>query len=140
MNGGRDVFILLFLLIRMSSLLFAGLCRRLKFSTRIDEYALQFHVIKRFNLSIYLGPSLRSACTHRCIMDPVCVSVNIGPPTDEKFICELSDADHSKHPEDLKKRQGFLYIGTEVIKLLRVEDIFSCFFCLNFDLRYVSKF
>jgi len=96
------------------SFLFAGLCRRLKFSTKIDGYALQFHVIKKFHLSIYVGPSGRSACTHRCIMDPVCVSVNIGPPTDEKFICELSDSDHAKHPEDLKKREGFLYIGTEV--------------------------
>jgi len=46
-------------------------------------------------------------------MDPVCVSVNISPPTDEKFICELSDSDHMKHPEDFKKREGFLYIGTE---------------------------
>ena len=107
----------------MSSLLFAGLCRRLKFSTKIDGYALQFHVIKTFDLSIYVGPSVRSACTHRCIMDPVCVSVNIGPPTNEKFICELSNSDHTKHPEDLKKREGFLYIGTEVIKLLWVEDI-----------------
>ena len=33
-----------------------------------------------------------------------------------------------KHPEDLKKREGFLYIGTEVIKLLWLEDIFSYFF------------
>ena len=104
-----------FLLI-MSSLLFAGLCRRLKFSAKIDGYALQFHVIKTFHLSIYVGPSLRSACTHRCIMDPACVSVNIGPPTDEKFICELSDSDHMKHAADLEKREGFLYIGTEVIK------------------------
>ena len=109
-------------------LLFAGLCRRLKFSTKIDGDALQFHVIKQFDLSIYVGPSVRSACTYRCIMDPVCVSVNIGPPTDEKFICELSDSDHMKHAEDLKKREGFLYIGTEVIELLLVEDIFSCFF------------
>jgi hypothetical protein len=51
-------------------------------------------------------------------MDPVCVSVNIGPPTDERFICELSDSDNTKHPEDLKKREGFLYIGTEVKKFL----------------------
>ena len=102
------------MLLRMSSLLFAGLCRRLKFSIKINEYRLQFHVIKKFNLSIYVGPSMRSACTHRCIMDPVCVSVNIGPSTDEEFICELSDSDHMKHPADLKKREGFLYIGTEV--------------------------
>ena len=83
-------------------------------------------MIKTFHLSVHVGPSLRSACTHRCIMDPVCVSVNIGPPTEEKFICELSDSDHVKHPEDLKKREGFLYISTEVIKWLwvYVEDIF----------------
>ena len=57
-------------------------------------------------------------------MDPVCVSVNIGPPA-EKFICKLSDSDHMKHLEDLKKREGFLYIGTEVKILLLVEDMFS---------------
>ena len=102
----------------MSSYLFVGPCRRLKFSTKIDGYALQFHVIKEFRLSIYVGSSVRSACTNRCIMDPACVSVNIGPPTDEKFTCELSDSDYMKHPEDLKKREGFLFIGTEVIKLL----------------------
>ena len=106
------------MLLRMSSLLFAGLCRRLKFSTKIDGYALQFHVIKKFDLSIYVRPSVRSACTNRCIMDPVCVSVNIGPPTDERFICELSDSDHMKHPEDLKKQEGFRYIGTEVKRFL----------------------
>ena len=117
----------------MIQLLFAGLCRRLKFSTKIDEHALQFHVIKKFDLSIYVGPSVRSACTHRCIMNPVCVSVNIGLPTDEKFICELSDSDHTKHPEDLKKREGFLYIGTEVIRLLSVEDIFSCFLYFKYE-------
>ena len=105
--------------LRMSSLLFAGLCRRLRFSTKIDGYALQFHVRKKFHLSIYpVGLSARSACTNRCIMDPVCVSVNIGPPTDEKFICELSDSDYIKHQADLKKREGFLYMGTEVTKLL----------------------
>ena len=98
----------------MSSSLSSGLCRRLKFSTKIDGYALHVHVIKTFHLYVYVGPSVRSACTNRCIMDPMCVSVNIGPPTDEKFICELSDSDHMKHPEDLKKREGYLYIGSEV--------------------------
>ena len=104
----------------MSSLLFSGFCRRLKFSTKIDGSALQFHMIKKFNLSTYGGASVHSACTHRCLMDPVCVSVNIGPPTEENHICELSDSDHVKHPADIKTREGFLYIGTEVIKLLRV--------------------
>ena len=66
-------------------------------------------------------------------MDPMCVSVNIGPPTDEKFICELSDSDHMSHPEDLKKREGFLYIGTEAIKSLWAEYIFSVLLILTLD-------
>ncbi|KAL9952575.1 hypothetical protein ACROYT_G039845 [Oculina patagonica] len=88
-----------------------GLCRRLKFSTKIDGYALQGHVIR--NLSLFPVPSIRTACTSRCILDPVCVSVNIGPPTEDRFICEFSDSDHIRHPKDLKRREGFVYIGTE---------------------------
>jgi len=113
-SGGFSHFTTLQLQNALFSFSFAGLCRRLKFSTRIDGYALQFHVIKTFHISIYVGPSLHSACTHRCIMDPACVSVNIGPPTEEKFVCELSDSDHTKHPEDLKRREDFLFISTEV--------------------------
>ncbi|KAL9978256.1 hypothetical protein ACROYT_G015754 [Oculina patagonica] len=88
-----------------------GLCRRLKFSTNIDGYTLQGHVIK--NISLIAGPSMRSTCTHYCLMEPVCVSVNIGPPNDVKFNCELSDSDHTQHPGDLKPQKGFMYIGTE---------------------------
>ena len=66
-------------------------------------------------------------------MDPVCVSVNIGPPTDEKFICELSDSDHTKHPDDLKKREGYLYIGTEVIKWAWAVVFFSLLLILTLD-------
>ena len=118
----------------MSFSLYTELCRRLGFSTKIDKYALQFHVIKTFHFSTYVGPSVRSACTHRCIMDPVSVSVNIGPPTNEKFICELSDSDHTKHLGDLKKQEGFLCIGTEVIELL------SGALAFNSDLRYLLTF
>ena len=67
------------------------------------------------NLSLFVVPSLRSACQNRCIMDPVCESVNIGPPVKDKFICELSDLDHIRHPKDLMRRDGFMYIGPEVI-------------------------
>ena len=79
-------------------------------------------------------------------MDPVCVSVNIGPPTDEKFICELSDSDHTKYPEDLKKRESFLYIGTEVSGALGdiLCSFFFCFSILSLDtkanVRHKSKY
>ena len=97
------------------SLLFAGLCRRLKFSTLIDGYALRGHVMK--NLSLFAVPSIRSACQNRCLLEPFCVSVKIGPLIKDKFICELSDSDHMRHSKDLKEREGFRYIGTEVIHI-----------------------
>ncbi|KAL9953680.1 hypothetical protein ACROYT_G041133 [Oculina patagonica] len=46
-------------------------------------------------------------------MESRCVSINIGPPINDRVVCELSDSDHSFHPEDLKPRAGFTYIGTE---------------------------
>jgi len=43
------------------------------------------------------------------------VSVNIGPPVNDKVVCELSDLDHIQQPQDLKPRQGWTYRGiTEV--------------------------
>ena len=49
-------------------------------------------------------------------MQSRCVSYNIGPPINDKVICELSDSDHYLHPDDLKPRPGFTYTGTEVRK------------------------
>ena len=43
------------------------------------------------------------------------MSVNIGPPVNDKVVCELSDSDHIQHPQDLKPRQSWTYRGiTEV--------------------------
>ena len=47
-------------------------------------------------------------------MESKCVSVNIGPPANDKVVCELSDSDHLQHPGDLKPRHGWTYTGTEV--------------------------
>ena len=102
--------------LRMIAVIFlAGLCRRLVFDVWIEGYALQGHVIK--TLSLPVAPSIRSMrsmCKNRCIIDPLCVSVNIGPVIENRFICELSDSDHNKHYKDMKPRKGFMYIGTEV--------------------------
>ena len=94
------------------------------FDVWIEGYALEGHVIA--NLSLHVQPTvnlLRSACKNRCIIDPVCVSVNIGPVIKDRFICELSDSDHNKHYKDMKRREGFFYMGTEVIYLHEVDDI-----------------
>ena len=67
------------------------------------------------NLSI----GVRRQCEEECLMESGCVSVNIGPPIDDKVVCELSDSDYLQHPEDLKPRYGWTFRGTEV----RFENI-----------------
>ncbi|KAL9953719.1 hypothetical protein ACROYT_G041178 [Oculina patagonica] len=90
---------------------YQGTCRRhVKFTTENDGYALQGHVIK--NLSLQLGQT-RDPCRGQCVMESRCVSINVGPPINDRVVCELSDSDHSLHPEDLKPRTGFTFTGTE---------------------------
>ena len=86
------------------------LCRHLKFTTPVDGYALHGHVIK--NISLNLG--MRTSCRGRCAIENNCVSINIGPPKSDKVLCQLSDSDHFRHPDDLKPSEGFMYIGTQV--------------------------
>ena len=79
----------------------------------VDGFAFQNHVIKEIHL--HMGTELNGDCRHMCLMESTCVSVNIGPPDKDGFrLCQLSDSDHIKHPEDLKPREGFIYWATEV--------------------------
>ena len=75
-----------------------------------NGYLLQGHVIKNLTLTL----DVRNPCRRQCVTDSRCVSINIGVPINGKVICELSDSDHSLHPEDLKPRAGFSFISTEV--------------------------
>ncbi|XP_078351746.1 lactadherin-like isoform X1 [Oculina patagonica] len=84
-------------------------CRSLNFHSQVDGHALQGHVIKNISLSV----GMRSSCRGRCTMESNCVSFNIGPPINDQVMCQLSDSDHTRHPEDLKPREGFTYRGTE---------------------------
>ena len=88
------------------------LCRHLKFTTPVDGYALHGHVIK--NISLNFG--MRASCRSRCTIENNCVSINIAPPISDKVLCQLSDSDHIRHPDDLKPREGYMYTGTEVRK------------------------
>ena len=92
---------------------YAGLCRSLKFTTPIDGYALQGHVIKNIPLLV----AMRDTCRDRCTMEGSCVSFNIGPPINDKVLCQLSDSDHTLHPGDLKRKGGFTYKGTQVCRV-----------------------
>ncbi|XP_078351668.1 uncharacterized protein LOC144636353 isoform X2 [Oculina patagonica] len=85
------------------------LCRHLKFIDPVDGHALEGHVIKNISLSV----GMRSSCRGRCTIESKCVSINIGPAINDQVMCQLSDSDHTRHPEDLKPREGFTYRGTE---------------------------
>ena len=50
-------------------------------------------------------------------MESRCVSVNIGPPVNDKVVCELSDSDHIQHPQHLKPRHGWIYRVTSEVPM-----------------------
>lgn len=80
----------------------ADACRTLEFAYEINGHALVNHVIR--NISV----DSSDICKLKCYLDEFCLSINFG-----HFICQLSDSDHTQHPQDLKKTDGFLYVGTE---------------------------
>ena len=59
---------------------------------------------------------MQEPCRVQCVMDSRCVSINIGQQINDRVVCELSDSDHTSHPDDIKAREGFTYTGTEVNK------------------------
>lgn len=53
-------------------------------------------------------------CEANCFAEDDCMSINFGPKSQEKHLCELSSSDHNLHPEDLKERLSFIYKSTWV--------------------------
>ena len=63
-----------------------------------------------------MGTELNGDCRYECLMESICVSVNIGPPNETGFrLCQLSDSDHIQHREDNETRKGFIHWTTEVM-------------------------
>ena len=114
--------------------LFVGLgCRSLSFrKPPVDGSALQGHVIK--NIYLNMGIELSGDCRILCSMENTCVSINIGPPEQNGVrLCQLSDSDHKRHPEDLKLREGFLYWATKVSYYIRWHfEVWFDFSLINF--------
>ena len=50
-----------------------------------------------------------AGCEANCFAEDDCMSINFGPKSQEKHLCELSSSDHNLHSEDLKKRSSFIY-------------------------------
>ena len=88
-------------------------CRSLMFLKSFGGHALQRHVFKEIYLTMGIKPY--SDCKNRCLMENSCVSVNIGPPDKNGLrVCQLSDSDHTQHPDDLKPQEGHLYWASKV--------------------------
>ena len=83
------------------------------FCKSFGGHALQRHVFKEIYLTMGIKPY--SDCKNRCLMENSCVSVNIGPPDKNGLrVCQLSDSDHTQHPDDLKPQEGYLYWASKV--------------------------
>lgn len=78
-------------------------CRVVQFEPPTLQRSLAGHVIKRF-----WGKS-EGECEANCFDDDDCMSINFGPKTEGKHLCELSSSDHNLNPEDLKERAKFIY-------------------------------
>ena len=53
-------------------------------------------------------------CEIHCFIEIKCESYNFGPNEDGDYLCELSDSDDVRDPDDLRARQDFLYRATKV--------------------------
>ena len=104
--------------------------RHVKYTAVIKGYALYGHVIQNLTLPV----DIQDPCRTQCVMESRCVAINIGPHFGDHIICELSDSDGTEYPQDLKPRNDFIYIGTEVrvwIKQRRDFEFFFFFFFLR---------
>ena len=99
-------------LIKLSTFSFleTGGCRGIRFTPHSFGEALEGHVIKTLEVVDYLGN-----CQLKCVLTDYCVSINLGPAQPNGMrMCELSNSDHIRHPEDLKPRAEFAYSATKV--------------------------
>ena len=102
--------------------------RHVKYTAVIRGYALYGHVIQNLTLPV----DIQDPCRTQCVMESRCVAINIGPHFGDHIICELSDSDGTEYPQDLKPRNDFIYIGTEVRVWIKQIEFFFFFSRTNF--------
>lgn len=69
-----------------------------------------------FNKSIIKISSVQSEenCQLECYFHAACKSYNLGPPTEQGRVCELSSSRHIFHSDHLIKRSNFIYVPSVV--------------------------
>ena len=103
-----ETLTLLFFLIHLLDT--CGHIRYLKFFDR--EYGLYMYLQGHTFLNLSIGAS--KSCETECLYRRECVAINIGPAINDMRVCELCNSDHIQHPNDLKRREGWTYKGTQV--------------------------
>lgn len=74
----------------------------------VTGFFLTGHVFKTMEIKA------ASACEVNCYMENNCISYNIKPLPDGKYLCELSDSDDVAHPLNMRYREGAMYKSFKV--------------------------
>ena len=103
------------ILVRINPLIFQGECRQLFFPADVmfGYRRLINHVIATIRVLDF------DLCELQCYHQPNCVSINFNVIPDRKGLheCELNNATHRSHDDELINRDGYLYKGAEVRNL-----------------------
>ena len=89
-------------------LLFVDVCRTAHYLPRRQGKRLTAHIIRSVDVNT------DSNCQIKCFLETFCVSYNIGPFQGGKHVCELSNSDAIRHPQDLVTDPTYTYVETEV--------------------------
>ena len=93
--------------------LVVDVCRTVDYLTRRQGQRLTAHIIRSVDVNT------DSNCQIECFLEAFCMSYNIGPFQGGKHVCELSNSDAIRHPQDLVSDPTYAYMGT------KVSDLFS---------------
>ena len=83
--------------------------RHIKFKDPIPNMAMKSHAIKSAEV-----PN-EGSCKVMCLMEPNCMSINVGPVAGGNQKCELNNATEENHaPFLLVNNPGYTYLAIEV--------------------------
>ena len=93
-------------------LIFQGECRQLTFPAdyKFGNRSLMKHVIETIKVVDF------DLCELQCYLEPNCVSINFNVTRDSegRHECELNNATHRSHDNELMNKDGYVYKGAEV--------------------------
>ncbi|PFX30192.1 Hemicentin-1 [Stylophora pistillata] len=73
-------------------------CRQVHMNPTVQDFFLEKHVFKMMEIET------ASACEVNCFIEADCISYNLKPQRNEKYLCELSDSDYETNPKDFSAR------------------------------------